>query len=60
MNMEITRDQAERLVRDVIRKHLGEPMTSGLFKDSVDQVMREVNGKSFEDIKQDKLNIIEG
>lgn len=52
---EITREQAERIVRSVIRKHAGEPMADNLFKTSVDQLMIEVNGKSFDDIKQDKL-----
>lgn len=43
----ITRPEAEKLVRSVMSKHLGEKMPANLFKDSVDQLMEEINGAEF-------------
>lgn len=39
----ITRKEAERLVRSIISPHLGN-LPPNLFKDSVDQLMEEING----------------
>jgi len=41
----ITKEEAEKLVRSVISKHLGEQMPENLFKDSVDQLMEDINGE---------------
>ncbi len=39
----MTRKEAEKIVRQVIQSHAGEPMPHNLFKDSVDQFLAEVN-----------------
>ena len=39
----MTIKEAERIIRQVIASHLGEPMAANLFKDSVDQLLAEVN-----------------
>ncbi len=41
----ITREEAEKICRSVIANHLGENIPENLFKDSVDQLMEEINGK---------------
>lgn len=47
---EFTRQDAEKLVRQVMANHAGEAMVDDLFNKSVDQLLKDVNGK---------LNIIE-
>ncbi|MEE8289563.1 MAG: hypothetical protein V3R25_09140 [Nitrosomonadaceae bacterium] len=57
---DLNRSDVERIVRKIISKHLGEPMAENLFKDTVDQVLKEHNESiSFEALKQRKLDIIE-
>ena len=41
----ITRQEAEKVVRSVIARHAGEKLPDNLFKDSVDALMEEINGK---------------
>lgn len=43
--MSLTRDQAERAVRAVLRGHLGEKFPPNLFKDSVDQLLETANAR---------------
>ena len=40
---EFTREDAEKIVRQVMANHAGEPMEKDLFKKSVDQLLRDVN-----------------
>ena len=48
INVSITRKEAESLCRAVISKHTGENMPENLFKNSVDQLMGEINGENSE------------
>ena len=59
MIKEFTRKDAEKIIRQVIASHLGEPMVDDVFKKSVDLLLKDVNGKSFLDVKDDNINIIE-
>lgn len=40
----ITKKDAEKIVRSIISKRAGEQMPENLFRDSVDQLMQEING----------------
>jgi hypothetical protein len=42
-NTNITRDEAEKIVRQVMQSHAGEKLAPNLFKESVDELMREAN-----------------
>jgi len=40
----ITRAEAEKLCRQIIRPHLGRNLPENLFQDSVNELMEEING----------------
>lgn len=44
----LSRKEAEKIVRSVIASHAGEPMEPGLFKNSVEALLLEVNGEEDE------------
>ena len=48
----ITREEAEKIVRKVIQSHAGEELAPNLFKDSVDELMREANVQPETEIKE--------
>ena len=52
----ITRKEAEALCRSIISKHAGEKMPENLFKDSVDQLMEEINGSDYSDEDMDSYD----
>ena len=41
----MTRKEAERIIRQVMQAHAGEPMEKDLFKNSVDKLLEEINGE---------------
>ena len=44
----ITREEAEKICRQIIRPHLGRNLPDNLFQDSVNELMEEINGTKSE------------